>query len=70
MPRWIRVLPVGPCRQCVPILVHQQDLRVFAAFAKFMSSIDREKHRFPLGLVWAVLFAIELDGPNVALTNN
>jgi hypothetical protein len=35
-----------------------------------MSSIDREKHRFPFGVVWAVLFAIELDEPHVPLTND
>src|SRR6267143_4130810 len=66
----VRVLSVRPRRPRVPALVHREHLRLFAVLTKPMSSIDRESHRFPLGLVWPVLFTVEFDEPRVTLTNN
>ena len=65
-----RVLPVRPRRLYLPALVHRQDLRLFAALTKLISSIDREPHRFPLGFVWPIRFAVELYEPLVAVTHN
>src|ERR1700730_7537917 len=70
LPGRIRVLSVRPRRPCVPALVHQQHLRLFATLAESMGSVDCEKHRFPFGLIRPILFAIELDEPNVFLTND
>jgi hypothetical protein len=51
-----------------PVITHQQHLRLFALFAELLGGINREQHRFPLGRVWAVLFAIEVNEPEVLLT--
>jgi hypothetical protein len=52
------------------MLVHQQHLRIFTTLAEIVGSIDREKHRLPFGSIRTVLVPIELDEPNVVLTND
>ena len=59
-----------PRRQWVPILVHQQHLGILAQFTEIVGGIDREKHRFPFSFVRPILIPIELDEPNVVLTND
>jgi hypothetical protein len=61
---------VRPRRQWVPMLVHQQHLRIFTTLAEIVGSIDREKHRLPFGSIRPVLVPIELDEPKVVLTND
>jgi hypothetical protein len=61
---------VCPRRQWVPILVHQQHLGILAQFTEIVGGIDREKHRFPFGIIRPVFVPIELDEPNVVLTND
>jgi hypothetical protein len=53
-----------------PLLIHQQHLRIFAPRAEIVGGIDREKHCFPFGLIGPVFVPVELDEPNVVLTND
>jgi hypothetical protein len=43
---------------------------VLALLAEFLRGIDREKHRFPLGLVRAVFLAIKFYKPDILMAHN
>jgi hypothetical protein len=66
----VTALPVGPHRDGVPVSTLQQHLRLFALFAELLGGIDREQHRFSLGLVRPVFFAGEFNEPEISSPAN
>ena len=70
LPGRIRVVPRGPHRPRLGVLVHLKHLCLLTLLAELVSGIYREQHCFPLGLVRSIFLAVELDEPDVFLLHD